>query len=51
MNKELIADIRNKIQAAVTALELMSEGKEVTKEFIEMAKRELDEAMWLLARL
>jgi hypothetical protein len=40
-DKELIADIRNKLQASMTALELISQGKKVPKELIEMAKRGL----------
>ena len=47
-NKELVADIRNKLQASMTALELLSQGKEVPKEFIEMANEELDKAVKLL---
>jgi hypothetical protein len=44
MDKELIADICNKLQSPKTALELISEGKNVSKEFIRAAKRDLDEA-------
>jgi hypothetical protein len=47
--KELIADIRNKLQASLTVLELLSEGRDVSKEFIEAAKKDLDEAVLLLA--
>ncbi len=48
MNPELIADIRNKLQAPKTALELLSQGKDVPKEFIERALKDLDEAVGLL---
>jgi hypothetical protein len=48
MNSELIADICNKLQASLTALELLSESKEAPKEFIEVAKRGFNEAECLL---
>jgi hypothetical protein len=48
MNKELIADIRNKPQPPRTALNIISQGKEVPKEFIKTAKRDLDEVERLL---
>ena len=48
MNDELIADRRNKLQAPKAALELLSGGKEVPKEFIEKAKKDLDKAVELL---
>jgi hypothetical protein len=48
MDKELIADIRNKLQATLTVLELLSEGKEASKEFLEIAKKDLDGAVELL---
>ena len=44
MNPELIADIRNKLQAVTTALELISQGKDVPK-------KDLDEAVGLLERI
>jgi len=47
---ELIADIRNKLTPAKTALELLSQGKDVPKEFIEMALKDLDEAVELLSK-
>ena len=49
MDKELIADIRNKLTPAMTALDLLSKGKEVSNEFIEMAKKELDEAVKIMS--
>jgi hypothetical protein len=48
MNQELIADIRNNLQASITALDLLSEGKEVSKELIESAKKELDDIVKIL---
>ena len=48
ITEETIADIRNKLTPAKTALELLSQGKEVPKEFIEQAKKELDDAVQLL---
>jgi uncharacterized protein YggU (UPF0235/DUF167 family) len=48
MNSELIADIRNKLQAPKTALDLISEGKEMPKELIEIAKKDLDDVEHLL---
>jgi hypothetical protein len=45
MNSELIADIRNKLQAPKTALDLISEGKEVPKELTEIAKRDSEETV------
>ncbi len=47
-DKEMKADILNKLQAPLTALELMSHGKEMPKEFIEAAKKDLDEAVNML---
>jgi hypothetical protein len=50
-DRAMKADIRNKLQAALTVLELLSEGKEVTKELIEIAKRDLDETIRILERV
>lgn len=44
------ADIRNKLQAPMTALELLSQGKEAPKNFIEMAKKELDKVVELIEK-
>jgi hypothetical protein len=44
-DEEIKADIRNKLQAALTVLELISEGKDVSKELIEIAKKDLNEAV------
>jgi hypothetical protein len=48
VDEEMKADIRNKLQSSMTVLELISRGKEVSKEFIRAAKRDLDEAVELL---
>jgi hypothetical protein len=45
-DKEMKADIRNKLQAPLTALELISEGKEVSKEFMEIVKKCLGEVKY-----
>jgi len=45
MNPEFIADIRNKLQAPLTALELLNQGKDVPQEFIEITNRELDDVV------
>lgn len=37
------ADLRNKVQAAYTALELLKEGRPVSREFAEIALRNLKE--------
>ena len=51
MNPEFIADIRNKLTPAKTALDLLSKGKDVPKEFIEMALKDLDEAVEMLKKI
>ena len=48
MDKELKADINNKLQAPLTALDLLLEGKDVPKEFIAMAKKSLDKVVSML---
>lgn len=48
MNIEAMADIKNKLQPAKTALDLFSQGKDVPKEFIEQAKKDLDEMVGML---
>lgn len=50
MNHELIAEIRNKLQAPKAALDLLAEDKDVPKEFAENAKKDLDEAVELLSK-
>jgi hypothetical protein len=45
VNKELIVEIRNKFQAPKTALDFISEGKEVPKWLVETAKKDLEEAV------
>ena len=39
------ATIRNKLQSSLTALELLAQGKEVPREFIKIAKKDLEEAI------
>ena len=48
MNVELIAQIRNKLQAPKTALEMFLKGKDVPKNFTEKALEDLDEGLRLL---
>jgi hypothetical protein len=48
---EIKADIRNKLQAPKTALELFSEGKGASKELIDIAKKDLDEAVKLIQNI
>lgn len=42
MDKELISEIRNKLQTAQTTLELLSDGKDVPSEFIKKALEEIE---------
>jgi len=44
LNKELNAEIRNKLQPVKTALELTKEGKKLPKEFLDTALKSLREA-------
>ena len=46
--EEMRAEIRNKLTPAKTALDLLSQGKDVPKEFIKMAERDLDKAVKML---
>ena len=48
MNKELKADINNKLQAPLTALSLLAEDKPVPKKFIETAIKSLQDAKEML---
>lgn len=48
MDKELIAGIRNKLTVPKTALDLLSQGKDVPKGFIGMAEKDLGEAVRML---
>lgn len=43
MNTETIAAIRNKLQAPKTALELLKQGRELPKEFIDNVFKDLEE--------
>ena len=47
MDIELVADVRNKLTPAKTALEMLVEGKDVPKEFLAMALKGLSEAVKL----
>ncbi len=55
VNKEIIADIKNKLQGPMTTLELMAEKKANKKrvpiEFIEDALKDIDKAVELLDEL
>ena len=51
MNEEILADIRNKLTAPKIALEKLSKGEPVPLEFLQLARRELDAADQLLAKL
>lgn len=42
------AEIRNKLQSPKTALELLSQGKDVPREFIKKALKDLDEVVKML---
>lgn len=48
MNPDLKAQIRNRLQGLKTTLDLLYRGKRVSKEFIELARKDLDEAVRLL---
>jgi len=48
MNKELIADIGNKLQRPHTALEGLCKGEDMPQEFKEKALKDLDELVILL---
>lgn len=48
MNEEIKADIRNKLQAPKTALELLFEGKDVSKKFIGKALGDLEKVVKIL---
>jgi hypothetical protein len=50
IDEEMKAEIRNKLQAILTVLELLLEGKDVSKEFIEVAKKDVDEAVNMLSK-
>ena len=48
MDKETNADIRNKLQAAVTVLELIKNGKIVPSERVEAALKDLEKILELI---
>ena len=51
MNPEIPSEIRNKLTAPKIALERLSKGEKVPKEFLELAAKELDTAIALLGEL
>lgn len=51
LNTEIIAELRNRLQAPMTALEKLSRDEDVPKEFIEMAYQDLKETVELLRQI
>ncbi len=49
--KEIHAELRNKLQTSKTLVELLKEGREIPKEFIELASKHLVEIEELLEAL
>ena len=45
---EVSAEIRNKLQPAVTAIELLEMGRQIPKEFLDIALKQLEEAANIL---
>lgn len=50
MNGETLAIIRNKLTAPKTALDRLSRGEEVSKEFLAAAAKDLDTTIALLTQ-
>lgn len=48
MLHETIAEIRNKLQASITALEMISSGKGVSRDFAKIALKDLHKVVELL---
>lgn len=48
---ELSAEVRNKLQPSVTVLTRLSEGKEVPKHLLTLAKKDLEELVKTLENL
>lgn len=48
MLNEVMAEIRNKLQASITALEMISSGKGVSRDFAKIALKDLHKAAELL---
>ena len=48
MNEEIPSEIRNKLTAPRVALEKLANGEKVSKEFLELAAKELNAAVALL---
>ena len=51
LNTEVVAEIRNKVTAAKTALERLSKGEDAPESFIKLALNELDRAVELLSEI
>jgi len=49
--EEIIAEIRNKLQGSRTVLDLLKDDSKVSPEFIDIAIKDLDEAVKLLKKL
>ena len=50
MDSERVAEIRNKLQASRTVLEMLLDGKTVSKEDIKLALSDLSNAVSLLGK-
>jgi hypothetical protein len=48
---ELNADLRNKLQTAITAIELMKQGKTVPSKMIETALKDLEKVLVLIDKI
>lgn len=48
MNPEIVADIRNKLQPAVTVLEMVRQGKSVPKSLVDAALKDLDNVLGII---
>ena len=51
LKTELLAEIRNKLQGSKTALEMILSGKNISRDFAEIALKDLDRAVELLRKL
>jgi hypothetical protein len=51
MNRETVAEIRNKLQTSLTAIEKLDKGERVSGEFVRQALTEIQEAVRLLENL
>jgi hypothetical protein len=48
MNEEILSDIRNRLTAPKISLEKLAKGEKMPKEFLELALKELNAALFLL---